>query len=256
MKKNKKGYRSRVEKNSLKNRTKRKLERFIKKLPKKTIENSIYLLVGLVYATYLLIRAFENLVVKLFMKLPRWSRSTIIWALVISNFYHNFDFKVLAKEVKNNTSIITTETIPQEKTPTLEETTQNETKQEEEGKCTLEHETACKIKKKAEEYNIDWKMAVAISRWETGNFTSNLYKTKNNVGGLYCNGFLSYNSLDEGIDAFVRNLKRNYFDMGLNTLEKIQPKYCPIGAANDPNGLNQHWLNGVTQIYNSLEEGK
>ena len=73
---------------------------------------------------------------------------------------------------------------------------------------------------------------------------------------MYCKGFIKYNSLDEGIEAFVSNLKRNYFDIGLDTLEKIQPKYCPVGAENDPNNLNQHWLGGVTQIYNSLGESK
>lgn len=252
MKKNKKGYESRVEKNSLKNRIKRSLKRFIKELPKKVAMNILYFLVGLIYVTYLLIKAFDNLVAKLFMKLPRWSRATILWALVLSNIYHNFDYKVLAKEVEFNTSIITTQQIPQS-TPKLKKTPQIETKTEEEYKCTLEHETACKIKKKAEEYNIDWKMAVAISRWETGNFTSNLYKNKNNVGGLYCKGFLEYESLDAGIDAFVSNLKRNYFDLGLDTLEEIQKKYCPLDAANDPTGLNHFWLGGVTQIYNSLE---
>ena len=223
-----------------------------KRLAKKLIRNLIYLLVGFVYAIYLLIRGFDNLVVMLFMKLPRWNRAVIIWALVISCVYHNLDMKVIAKEVKKVPLNITTESIPQENAPTLENTPQIETKPQEEYSCTLEHETACKIQKKAVEYNIDWQIAVAISRWETGNFTSNLYKTKNNVGGLYCNGFLSYSSLDEGIEAFVKNLKRNYFDMGLDTLEKIQPKYCPIGAANDPTGLNNHWLAGVTQIYNSL----
>lgn len=238
MRKNKKGNKN----------FKKKAKRLVKKL----IRNIIYLIVGFVYAIYLLIRGFDNLVVKLFMKLPRWSRASIIWALIISNVYHNFDFKVLAKEVKSN-PVISVDIIPQDNSITPQETNEIETKEDGEGVCILEHETACKIKKKAEEYNINWKIAVAISRWETGNFTSNLYKNKNNVGGLYCNGFLSYNNLDEGIDAFVKNLKRNYFDMGLDTLEKIQPKYCPIGASNDPTGLNQHWLNGVTQIYNSLE---
>ena len=199
--KNKKVYKSRIERNSTKNRLKRRIKRNLKRLPKKVIENSIYLLVGLAYATYLLIRAFENLVVKLFMKLPRWSRAIILWSLVISNFYHNFDFKVLVKEVKNNNLIINTEIISQEKAPILEESSQFELKEEEEYECILGHKTACKIKKKAEEYNIDWKMAVAISKWETGNFTSSLYHNKNNVGGLYCNGFISYNSLDEGIEA-------------------------------------------------------
>ena len=232
----------------------KKMKRRIKKIFKKLVRNTIYFIVGFVYTIYLLIRGFDNLVVKLFMKLPRWSRAVILWALVISNIYHNFDFKVLAKEVEKIDLIITTETIPQENTPTLEENSQNETKQEEEYNCSLEHETACKIQKKAIEYGIDWRIAVSISRWETGNYTSNLYKTKNNVGGLYCKGFLSYETLDEGIEAFVSNLKRNYFDLGLDTIEEIQKKYCPVGAANDPNGLNKNWLGGVTQIYNNLLE--
>ena len=256
MKKNKKGYESRVEKNSLKNRIKRSLKKFIKGLPEKLGMNILYLVVGLIYAIYLLIRAFDNLVVKLFMKLPRWSRAVILWTLVISSVYHNFEFKVFAKEVEKEEIKINTQIIPQEEVITSEEVVLNETKQEEVYQCILEHETSCKIQNKAIEYGIDWKIAVAISRWETGNFTSNIYKTKNNVGGMYCKGFIKYNSLDEGIEAFVSNLKRNYFDIGLDTLEKIQPKYCPVGAENDPNNLNQHWLGGVTQIYNSLGESK
>ena len=231
----------------------KKFKKRVKKLVKKLIRNVIYLIVGLVYAIYLLIRGFDNLVVMLFMKLPRWSRAVIIWALVVSNINYNFDFRVLAKEVKKVPLNITTETITQDNTPTLENTIQIETKKEEEYSCNLEHETACKIKNKAEEYNIDWKIAVSISAWETGYWKSNLYHTKNNVGGLYCNGsFLKYNTLDEGIEAYVSNLKKLYFDMGLNTLEKIQPKYCPLNAKNDPNGLNKNWLGGVSKIYESL----
>ena len=253
MRKNKKGKRRLI--NKIKRRIRKiDFKKLLKKLLKELFKTTIYLLVGSVYAIYLFIRGFDNLIVKLFMKLPRWSRAIILWALVISNIYHNFDFKVLAKEEKKEPQTITTEQLPQDNTPTLEETTQIEMKPQEEYICFLEHETACKIQKKANEYNIDWKVAVAISRWETGNYTSSLYHNKNNVGGLYCNGFLSYETLDEGIEAFVSNLKRNYFDMGLDTLAKIQPKYCPIGAANDPNNLNKNWLNGVTQIYNSLEK--
>lgn len=250
--KNKRVYKSRVEKNSLKNRLKRRIKKNLKNLPKKVAKNTIYIIVGLVYAIYLVVRAFDNLVIKLFMKLPRISRAIILWALVISNIYHNFDFKVFAKEVEKESLNIATQIIPQSTTK-LEEVAQNETKQEEVYNCSLEHETSCKIQNKAIEYNIDWRIAVAISRWETGNYTSSIYHNKNNVGGLYCNGFLSYQTLDEGIDAFVSNLKRNYFDLGLDTLEEIQKKYCPIGADNDPNNLNKNWLGGVSKIYQSLE---
>ena len=252
MKKNKKDYKSRVEKNSLKNRTKRRFKKFIKGLPKKVAMNILYLLVGFLYAIYLLIRSFNNMIAKLFMRLPRLMKVVIIY-LLIANFGLNVCDIVGAFQEKTTAIVKTTTIKPLQDTPTLENTAQIETKQEEKYICTLEHETACKIQKKAIEYGIDWKIAVSISKWETGHFTSTLYKNKNNVGGLYCNGgFITYNTLDEGVDAFISNLKRNYFDMGLDTLEKIQPKYCPIGAVNDPNGLNKNWLGGVTKIYDSL----
>lgn len=118
--------------------------------------------------------------------------------------------------------------------------------------CKLDS-TTCKIKRVAEKYGMDWKLAVAISKHETGNYTSEAFKEKNNVGGMMCNsGLISYSTLDDGIEAFVSNLKYNYIDEGLDTIEKIQPKYCPIGAANDPKGLNKYWVGGVTKYYNEL----
>lgn len=70
---------------------------------------------------------------------------------------------------------------------------------------------------------------------------------------MMCNsGLRSYDSLDDGIEAYLNNLKYNYFDIGLDTLEKIQPKYCPIGAENDPKGLNKYWLSGTQRKYNEL----
>ena len=96
-------------------------------------------------------------------------------------------------------------------------------------------------------------ISIAISKHETGNYTSYAFKKLNNVGGMMCNsGLRSYDSLDDGIEAYLNNLKYNYFDIGLDTLEKIQPKYCPIGAANDPTGLNKYWLSGTQKKYNEL----
>lgn len=154
--------------------------------------------------------------------------------------------------------IITSQTTSneQEDTTSFKIDTQIESKQQEEYKCTLGHETACKIQKKALEIGMTEEQAlisVAISKWETGNWTSVAYNQKNNIGGMMCrSGLISYNSLEEGINEFVINLKRNYFDIGLTTLELIQPKYCPIGAKNDPNGLNKNWLNGTKKMYEEL----
>lgn len=120
--------------------------------------------------------------------------------------------------------------------------------------CTLD-EVSCKIKKVAQDYGIDWRLAVAISLHETWDYTSYIFKYQNNVGGMW-NGmkgeFYSYETLDAGIEAYISNLKRNYYDEGRTTIETIQPKYAPIGAENDPNNLNSDWIPGVSRRYKEL----
>lgn len=122
--------------------------------------------------------------------------------------------------------------------------------------CTYDS-ISCEIKEVAEKYGIDYKLAIAIAKWETGNYTSNAFVNKNNVGGLMRwdgtkSVLQSFNSVGAGIEAFVSNLKLNYYDLGLDTVEEIQKKYAPVGVANDPNNLNSNWVNGVKNIYNSL----
>ena len=122
--------------------------------------------------------------------------------------------------------------------------------------CSLD-EISCKIKKYADNYGLDYKLAIAISKHETGSYTSVAFKEKNNVGGMmYWNGsksvLKSFNTLDEGIESFVKNLKINYIDLGLNTIETIQKKYAPINAGNDPKGLNKFWVSGVKRYYEEL----
>lgn len=120
--------------------------------------------------------------------------------------------------------------------------------------CVLD-EISCKIKKAAQDYGVDWRLAVAISMHETWDYTSYIFKHQNNVGGMW-NGikgeFYSYDTLDDGIDAYISNLKTNYYDEGRTTIETIQPKYAPIGAKNDPNDLNSNWIPGVTRRYKEL----
>lgn len=123
-------------------------------------------------------------------------------------------------------------------------------------KCELD-EVSCKIKEVADDYKVDWKLAVAISKHETGNYTSVAFKEKNNVGGNFGTEYgsyqlLTFNSLESGINFFVNNLKVKYIDLGLNTIEKIQSKYAPVGASNDPDNLNSYWINGVYKYYNEL----
>lgn len=81
------------------------------------------------------------------------------------------------------------------------------------------------------EKGVDPYMATAIILHETGCKwnCSRLVRECNNVGGQKGSGCGSYgyfNSLDEGIKAFIDNLERNYISYGLTTPEQINPKYA------------------------------
>lgn len=97
-----------------------------------------------------------------------------------------------------------------------------------------------KIKVACEEYGIDYDITLAIARLETGHFTSDAYKYRNNPGGLSKNEVpMRFETIDEGVDRFVKNLKVGYFDRGLDTVREIGKKYCPV---------NPNWSNLVEQI--------
>lgn len=85
-----------------------------------------------------------------------------------------------------------------------------------------------KIELACNQYGVSFDIALAIARLETGNFTSHAYKYKNNPGGLSINEKpMTFSTIEEGVDAFVGNLSKNYIQKGLTTVEAIGKKYCP-----------------------------
>lgn len=103
-----------------------------------------------------------------------------------------------------------------------------------------------RIELKCHQYGIEPDIPLAIARLETGHFTSRAFKEGNNVGGLSINEKpMSFDTLEDGIEAFVQNLANNYFAEGLDTVEEIGTKYCPVNKEN--------WIRIVNQL---LEEYK
>ena len=183
-------------------------------------------------------------------RLKRWVLLAIGFMLGV--IYSNlFIYSDLIKSAERTETMALVQTYQEEEN---EPQKQNKVEITKEYECTLD-EVSCKIKKVAQDYDVDWRLAVAISMHETGNYKSYVFNYKNNVGGLW-NGmkgeFYSYDTLDDGIEAYISNLKRNYYDEGRTTIETIQPKYAPIGAENDPNNLNSDWIPGVTKYYKEL----
>ena len=102
------------------------------------------------------------------------------------------------------------------------------------------------------EYGVDPYMAVAIMLHETGcdsGTCSMLTSECNNVGGMKggpsCgNGsYLRFDTMEEGIESFMRNLSNNYIKKGLTTPEAINTKYA----------ASQTWSNRVRYYMNKIE---
>lgn len=206
---------------------------------------------------YLIIKWFNNLNAKLFMKLPRLLRVAIIYLLIGLSIFAFEKPRVLVKEVLSSSIVEQVETLQNEIDNLL---MQIKTKDNEIARLEVIaklNDTEKSIYNKSIESELTHEQAillVAISKHETGNWTSDLYKNNNNFGGIYNSRegkFYSYKSKEEGLQAFVNLLKNNYFGKGLKSIEEIGNKYCPVGASNDPKGVNQHWIPKVTQYYNS-----
>lgn len=89
-----------------------------------------------------------------------------------------------------------------------------------------------KIATIALENEVDPIVASSIILVETGCKwnCSSLVKQCNNVGGMKgkggCGSYAKFNTLDQGIESFILNLSRNYYQKGLNTPELMNRKYA------------------------------
>lgn len=88
------------------------------------------------------------------------------------------------------------------------------------------------IATKSIELGVDPFVAAAVMMHETGcgqAQCSSLARNCYNFGGQKgkgCGAYKRYNSIDEGLEGIIYNLYKNYYAMGLNTVEKIGPKYA------------------------------
>ena len=264
------------------------LKKIIIKLVKYILKQSRYLLVGFICSTALLLDINYNFIKKRFIAKSECMQEFIIYVMLALSIYAIND--LLPKKELSNLStklekvIINANALTKDKAnkviknnkvnnkviEKVEETEEIEIIEVEDvekvdttlNACNMDY-TSCKIKEVAINYNIDWKLSVAIARHECGykdgKYLSNAYKEKNNVGGMMyydattkSSKLMRFETIDAGIEAYISNLKRNYFNLGLDTIAEIQPKYAPIGANNDPYGLNNVWQIGVKSYLSQL----
>lgn len=101
----------------------------------------------------------------------------------------------------------------------------------------------------AQKAGVNPALFAAIMGTESGWGTSYAVRVQNNPSGQMTGSHvIHYSSLEEGIDATGATLHNLVVKGGLNTLQELQRAYAPVGASNDPNGMNSGWLKSVTTI--------
>lgn len=109
----------------------------------------------------------------------------------------------------------------------------------------------------AEEKGIDPVLFGAIALHETAYGTSSGVVDKNNPGGLMdpatnMQSLQRFSTLREGLDAMATTLYNRIIEDGLVTIEQLGEIYAPVGAANDPSNLNQHWIPTMEELTKKL----
>lgn len=112
--------------------------------------------------------------------------------------------------------------------------------------------TGSLIMKIANEQGIDPVLMAAIALHETGNGKSNAVKMYNNPGGLMApssnwSQLTRFETLEDGLVAMGKTLKRLILIEGKSTIKELGSAYAPLGADNDPLGLNDYWVPNVTK---------
>src|SRR5574344_423745 len=93
---------------------------------------------------------------------------------------------------------------------------------------------------------LDPYLAVAIINLETGCKwgCSSLVKNNYNIGGLKgSDGYLSFSTLEEGIDSYLDILYNKYWSQGLTTPELMNPKYA----------ASSEWATKVNNYINAIK---
>ena len=112
---------------------------------------------------------------------------------------------------------------------------------------------ACVFEEMGKRYNVDPRFLAAVSMHETAHGTSYAYKHKNNAMGICGNGGTKrFQDVADSVEASARALADRGLYGSATTIRDIGARYAPHGAANDPNGLNNSWVGGVTQNYRRL----
>jgi hypothetical protein len=120
---------------------------------------------------------------------------------------------------------------------------------------------ASSFKEQGSKYGVDPALLAAISMHETANGKSSAFRNKNNAMGVSnASGPIQMASVEASIEKMASLLGKGIHQgkgpyANAKSIEDIAKRYAPIGAGNDPRGLNKYWTNGVSSNYEKLSSG-
>ena len=104
--------------------------------------------------------------------------------------------------------------------------------------------------REGERNRIDPRALVAIAMHESVLGTAGSGASIHNAFGW--GPAIAFPSWEANIATVARGLARGYVARGRDTLAAIQPVWAPVGAVNDPSGLNSAWTDAVGRYYADL----
>jgi hypothetical protein len=114
----------------------------------------------------------------------------------------------------------------------------------------------------AQRHGIDPRIMVAIAGQESEFGTTNPESLRNNPFGFFWNGDSNspFDSWEEGYERVATRLSEMINDQGFTSVFELgegdpnvaNDGYCEVGASNDPTGLNDGWIGGVSAMYREL----
>ncbi len=101
----------------------------------------------------------------------------------------------------------------------------------------------------SQEYGLDYRLITAIAQQESNLCKKAPENCYNCWGvGIHSRGTMCFDSYPEAIKWFGRYLREEYYDLGINTVEDIMGKYCPLS--------NGSWASGVRQFMAEIERNE